>query len=245
MTEESVAPQLRARVAAGRSGEPLKSRLLLNPLDTEAGGGRGTGAGNTGTRRRSRVADARGMGPHEAQPLQRHRHPRRPAAQLRHVQAKVQPILALRAQGNARCIACHSRGGRRHISSRCHPVARRGPRSNHAATSIAYRGWSCRAIRSRAGCCSIRWIRKRAAASGTAAGSTGTRRTMRSGRRWRHGYAVREDQGLRWRLWKCRDRERTQGVFLAGSDAARSVSDAAHGRRPTSCCGISRSRGPL
>ena len=71
--------------------------------------------------------------------------------------------------------------------SRCRRGARHTRRSRRGATSSASRGWSCRVSRSRACCSPIRSPRKRAAATGTAAASTGSRRTTRSGRPWPPG----------------------------------------------------------
>ena len=56
------------------------------------------------------------------------------------------------------------------------------------------RDWSYRASRSRASCSPIRSLKRPAAATGTAAASTGSRRTTRSGRRWRVGAHARRAQ---------------------------------------------------
>ena len=50
---------------------------------------------------------------------------------------KVQPILTSPRKGNARCIACHSRGGGNAIWSRCRRARRPTPRSSRGATSSA------------------------------------------------------------------------------------------------------------
>ena len=95
-------------------GEPLKSRLLLNPLDTEAGGGQWHGGGKHWHSQndpewqtlaawvRTRPADA----PAAASAAST-------GSRLNYemFKTRVQPILTSARKGNARCIACHSRGG--------------------------------------------------------------------------------------------------------------------------------------
>ena len=88
------------------------------------------------------------------------------------------------AQGQ-RALHGLSRNGRRQFlpGAAAAGEARHTPKIRRGATSSACRGWSCRANRSRASCSSTRWPRRRAAATGTAAASTGSRRTIRNGRR--------------------------------------------------------------
>ena len=95
-------------------GEPLKSILLTNPLATEAGGSHWHGGGKhwtsqdnpewqtlaTWVRTRSGAASA------SASPASA-----KPALNFDVFRTKVQPILTSPRKGNARCTACHSRGG--------------------------------------------------------------------------------------------------------------------------------------
>jgi hypothetical protein len=93
-------------------GEPLKSLLLINPLAEDAGGSHWHGGGKhwqsqdnpewqvlaawvRGTSTRSEAAKDAGA----------------PALNFETFKNRVQPILTSPRKGNARCIACHSRGG--------------------------------------------------------------------------------------------------------------------------------------
>jgi hypothetical protein len=105
-------------------GEPLKSLLLINPLDTEAGGGHWHGGGKHWHSQNDpewqilaawvRTRPAAGAAPAAAGSA--------PAAAPAAVatnsrlnyetfKTRVQPILTSARKGNARCAACHSRGG--------------------------------------------------------------------------------------------------------------------------------------
>ncbi len=94
-------------------GEPLKSPLLVNPLAEEAGGSHWHGGGKhwhsqndpewqtlaawvrSGSAARAATASAATT----------------PSVSLEVFRTRVQPILTSPRKGNARCIACHSRGG--------------------------------------------------------------------------------------------------------------------------------------
>jgi hypothetical protein len=94
-------------------GEPLKSPLLVNPLAEDAGGSHWHGGGKhwqsqsdpewqtlaawvrSGSTERAASADAAAT----------------PRVSLEVFRTRVQPILTSPRKGNARCIACHSRGG--------------------------------------------------------------------------------------------------------------------------------------
>ena len=93
-------------------GEPLKSILLTNPLATEAGGSHWHGGGKhwqsqdnpewqtlaAWVRTRAAAAPAAAGGA-------------KPGLNFETFRTKVQPILISPRKGNARCAACHSRGG--------------------------------------------------------------------------------------------------------------------------------------
>jgi cytochrome c553 len=95
-------------------GDPLKSVLLINPLATAAGGSHWHGGGKHWQSQdnpewqtlsswvRTRPAAA---APSTAAA------PARPTLNFDVFKTKVQPILTSARKGNARCIACHSRGG--------------------------------------------------------------------------------------------------------------------------------------
>jgi cytochrome c553 len=95
-------------------GDPLKSVLLINPLATAAGGSHWHGGGKHWQSQdnpewqtlsswvRTRPAAAASSTSSAAA---------RPALNFDEFKAKVQPILTSARKGNARCIACHSRGG--------------------------------------------------------------------------------------------------------------------------------------
>ena len=96
-------------------GEPLKSILLTNPLATEAGGSHWHGGGKhwqsqdnpewqtlaSWVRARVAASAAAAAGAAGA----------KPALNYEVFKTKVQPILTSPRKGNARCMACHSRGG--------------------------------------------------------------------------------------------------------------------------------------
>jgi len=112
-------------------GEPLKSPLLVNPLAEEAGGshwhgggkhwqsqnnpewqtlaawvrttGRGTGA--------AAPASASSPAPMASAPATTAAPAAATTLNLEFFKTRVQPILTTARKGNARCIACHSRGG--------------------------------------------------------------------------------------------------------------------------------------
>jgi hypothetical protein len=93
-------------------GEPLKSPLLVNPLAEDAGGSHWHGGGKHWTSQNDAewqilAAWVRGASRGTAAG---------PAASQRALnfetfRTRVQPILTSARKGNARCIACHSRGG--------------------------------------------------------------------------------------------------------------------------------------
>src|SRR5262245_55788956 len=95
-------------------GDPLKSVLLINPLATAAGGSHWHGGGKHWQSQdnpewqtlaswvRTRPASAASSTASGAG---------RPALNYDVFKTKVQPILTSARKGNARCIACHSRGG--------------------------------------------------------------------------------------------------------------------------------------
>ncbi len=98
----------------GVPGEPLKSLLLTNPLDTEAGGGHWHGGGKhwhsqddpewqmlaSWVRTRPAAAPARAAAASTGSRLN-----------YETFKMRVQPVLTSARKGNARCTACHSRGG--------------------------------------------------------------------------------------------------------------------------------------
>ena len=95
-------------------GEPLKSALLINPLATEAGGSHWHGGGKhwqsqdnpewqtlaSWVRTRPAIAPAAAASATA-----------KPSLNFDVFKTKVQPILTSPRKGNARCTACHSRGG--------------------------------------------------------------------------------------------------------------------------------------
>ena len=95
-------------------GEPLKSVLLTNPLDTEAGGGAWHGGGKHWHSQmdpewQTLAAWVRTRPAPPAAPAA----PATPTSRLSYdvFKTRVQPILTAARKGNARCTACHSRGG--------------------------------------------------------------------------------------------------------------------------------------
>jgi cytochrome c553 len=94
-------------------GEPLKSILLLNPLDTEAGGTPWHEGGKhwhsqDNPEWQTLAAWVRTRPAPPAAPAT----PATPASRLSYdtFKTKVQPILTAAREGNARCAACHARG---------------------------------------------------------------------------------------------------------------------------------------
>ena len=98
-------------------GEPLKSPLLINPLDTEAGGGHWHGGGKHWHSQddqewqtlaswvRARPAAAPAPAATAA------------ASRLNYetFKTRIQPVLTSARKGNARCSACHTRGGNAYL----------------------------------------------------------------------------------------------------------------------------------
>jgi hypothetical protein len=88
-------------------GEPLKSPLLVNPLAEEAGGSHWHGGGKHWRSQDDPewqiLARWVGGGASSAETAG--------ASSLEVFRTRVQPILTSPRKGNARCIACHSRGG--------------------------------------------------------------------------------------------------------------------------------------
>src|SRR5262245_55895724 len=98
-------------------GEPLKSILLTNPLATDAGGSHWHGGGKhwqsqdnpewqtlaAWVRARPSAAPATGTTASAGSG--------KPGLNYESFKTKVQPILTSARKGNARCTACHSRGG--------------------------------------------------------------------------------------------------------------------------------------
>ena len=92
-------------------GDPLKSVLLTNPLDTEAGGGLWHGGGKhwhsqTDPEWQTLASWVRTRPAPPAAPVAA---PGR--LNYETFKTRVQPILTAERKGNARCSACHSRGG--------------------------------------------------------------------------------------------------------------------------------------
>ena len=95
-------------------GDPLKSVLLINPLATAAGGSHWHGGGKHWQSQdnpewqtlSSWVSTRPAVAASAAAPAAS-----RPALNFDVFKTKVQPILTSPRKGNARCIACHSRGG--------------------------------------------------------------------------------------------------------------------------------------
>jgi hypothetical protein len=92
-------------------GEPLKSILLTNPLATEAGGSHWHGGGKHWQSQDSPEwqvlaswVRTRAVPPAPAANA-------KPTLNFEVFKTKVQPILTSPRKGNARCMACHSRGG--------------------------------------------------------------------------------------------------------------------------------------
>jgi len=89
-------------------GDPLKSILLTNPLATEAGGSQWHGGGKHWQSQDNpewQTLAAWVRAPKPAAP------PAKPGLNYEVFKTKVQPILTSARKGNARCTACHSRGG--------------------------------------------------------------------------------------------------------------------------------------
>ena len=96
-------------------GEPLKSILLTNPLATEAGGSHWHGGGKHWQSQDSPEwqtlaawVKTRAAAPAAATTAAAGA---KPALNFEVFRTKVQPILTSPRKGNARCMACHSRGG--------------------------------------------------------------------------------------------------------------------------------------
>ena len=93
-------------------GDPLKSVLLTNPLDTEAGGGQWHGGGKhwqsqTDPEWQTLAAWVRTRPTPPPAPAAS----ATPRLNFETFKTRVQPILTSQRKGNARCSACHSRGG--------------------------------------------------------------------------------------------------------------------------------------
>jgi hypothetical protein len=82
-------------------GVPTKSVLLMNPLAEEAGGSHWHGGGKHWTSQNDP----------EFETLVAWVRSATPAVDFEYFKTRVQPILVSPRKGNARCIACHSRGG--------------------------------------------------------------------------------------------------------------------------------------
>ena len=82
-------------------GEPLKSVLLINPLAEKVGGSRWHGGGKRWT----------SQSDPEWQTLAEWVRTTTVALNFEFYRARVEPILLSPRRGNARCVACHSRGG--------------------------------------------------------------------------------------------------------------------------------------
>jgi hypothetical protein len=92
------------------AGEPLKSPLLINPLVEEAGGSHWHGGGKHWQSQDDRewqvlAAWVRGEGASATGAAAK------TTLNYETFKTRVQPILTSARKGNARCIACHSRGG--------------------------------------------------------------------------------------------------------------------------------------
>jgi hypothetical protein len=92
-------------------GEPLKSPLLSSPLAEEAGGSHWHGGGKHWHSQDDRewqmlAAWVRGKTANGNRPT-----PSKTTLNYETFKTRVQPILTSARKGNARCIACHSRGG--------------------------------------------------------------------------------------------------------------------------------------
>jgi hypothetical protein len=85
-------------------GEPLKSLLLTNPLAEEAGGSHWHGGGKHWAARSD--PEWQTLAAWVSAPA-----PSPPGLDFEVFRSRVQPILLSRRSGNARCVACHSRGG--------------------------------------------------------------------------------------------------------------------------------------
>jgi cytochrome c553 len=94
-------------------GEPLKSPLLINPLAEEAGGSHWHGGGKHWQSQNDPEWQmlalwvrgmAKAMSPAASSAA-------KPVLNFETFRTRVQPILTSPRKGNARCIACHSRGG--------------------------------------------------------------------------------------------------------------------------------------
>ena len=111
-------------------GDPLKSPLLVNPLAEEAGGSHWHGGGkhwrsqtdpewqtlaawvkSSGSAPAAPPGNATATPAASAAPAAATPAPAATALNLEFFRTRVQPILTSARKGNARCIACHSRGG--------------------------------------------------------------------------------------------------------------------------------------
>ncbi|MBI1874516.1 MAG: hypothetical protein HYS05_11625 [Acidobacteria bacterium] len=95
-------------------GDPLKSPLLINPLAGEAGGSHWHGGGKHWQSQdnpewQTLAAWVRGGSVAAAAPASSAA--KTPALSFEFFKTRVQPILVSPRTGNARCTACHSRGG--------------------------------------------------------------------------------------------------------------------------------------
>jgi hypothetical protein len=91
-------------------GEPLKSPLLVNPLAEEAGGSHWHGGGKHWHSQDDREWRALASWVRGAATAANGA-PAKPALDYETFKTRVQPILTSARKGNARCTACHSRGG--------------------------------------------------------------------------------------------------------------------------------------
>jgi hypothetical protein len=94
-------------------GDPLKSLLLTNPLEPEAGGSHWHAGGKHWQSQadpewQTLAAWVKGRGASAAAPST-------PALSYEVFRSKVQPILTTARKGHARCTACHSRGGNAYL----------------------------------------------------------------------------------------------------------------------------------
>ena len=129
-------------------GEPLKSVLLINPLSEEAGGSHWHGGGKHWASQDH--PEWRTMADWVATKAASN-----PEAGLDYdvFKARVQPILTSPRKGNARCIACHARGGGNSFLEPLRRVHKHIRTNKAAGTSIASSGSSSPARRRKA-CCS-------------------------------------------------------------------------------------------
>jgi hypothetical protein len=95
-------------------GEPLKSLLLVNPLAEEAGGSHWHGGGKHWQSQNDpewQLLAGWVRGAAKSASTSSSGSGARPALNFETFRTRVQPILTSPRKGNARCIACHSRGG--------------------------------------------------------------------------------------------------------------------------------------